>query len=260
MLVSERLMIIRQELQKKSVITLREMAELLDASESTVRRDFDELEKAGALIRVYGGAMRAKDSITLSESIEPNMEEKEVINNDKKRVLCAEAAKLIRDGDCVFIDGGTTFRYLFEYLKCKRIKIVTHSLLYLREMQDAQAEIIVIGGYYNVKYGMNVGQITSDLLRQFNFDYAFIGCVGVDVLHGAITAADIETASIKRIAMRNANRKLLLVDSTKMNTKGFFGFETLGTFDAVFTDAFPEWVEKPDNVIICGASASQEAI
>ncbi|MPM57596.1 hypothetical protein SDC9_104418 [bioreactor metagenome] len=125
-------------------------------------------------------------------------------------------------------------------------------------MQDAQAEIIVAGGHYNPKYGMNVGQITSDLLRQFNFDYAFIGCVGVDIQHGAITTADIETASIKRIAIRNANRKLLLVDSTKMNTKGFFGFEMINTFDAVFTDAFPEAMERPENVIICSAESSPE--
>ncbi len=251
MLVSARLMLIKQELQKKSVLTLREMTALLDVSESTVRRDFDELEKAGELIRVYGGAMKPKDSITLSETIEPTMNEKEVYNIDSKKLLCTEAAKLIQDGDCVFIDGGTTFKFLFQLLSQKRVKIVTHSLLYLRDLKDAQAEIIVIGGCYNVKYGMNVGQITSDLLSQFNFDYAFIGCVGMDIQTRVIFTADIETASIKQIAIKHANRKLLLADSTKMNTKGFYTFGRLSTFDAVFTDAYPEGVDCPDNVIIC---------
>ncbi len=251
MLVSARLMLIKQELQKKSVLTLREMTALLDVSESTVRRDFDELEKAGELIRVYGGAMKSKDSITLSETTEPTMNEKEVYNTDSKKLLCYEASKLIQDGDCVFIDGGTTFKYLFQLLSQKRIKIVTHSLLYLRDIKDAQAEIIVIGGDYNVKYGMNVGQITSDLLGQFNFDYAFIGCVGVDIQSRVFFTADIETASIKQIAIKRANRKLLLADATKMNTKGFYTCGKLSVFDAVFTDASPEGVDWPDNVIIC---------
>lgn len=251
MIVSERLLFIEHELQKKKVLKLKETAELLDVSESTVRRDFDELEKKGVLIRVFGGAMKNGKDSTFSEPQELRMTEKESLNFDCKRRLCMTAAEIVKDGNCVFLDGGTTFRYLFEALCKKRINIVTHSILYLRDIEQMNADILVLGGQLNEKYGMNVGPLTLDSIGRFHFDYAFIGCVGLNPATKAVSTADINSAAIKNAAINNAIRKVLVADSSKIGVSGFYEFTKLHEFDAIFIDNYPEGLEQPDNLVLC---------
>lgn len=252
MLMQERLIIIERELQAKKVLKLKDIAIQLGVSESTVRRDFDVLEEQGKLVRVFGGVMKPKAGSTLTETSEVTMGEKLDIHYDAKKRICMEAAKLVKDGDCIFIDGGTSLDYLFEKLCNKNIKIVTHSNLFIRHSSQLVAEIIVIGGKYNPKYNMNVGPIAMEILKQFNFDIAFIGCAGINIEEKIATTADLETATIKKLAMENSISSYLLVDESKIGVNGFYRLKPLEEFDAVFMDAYPDKTELLDNIIICG--------
>lgn len=252
MLASERLIYIKQQLETKKVLNLRDISNELGISESTVRRDFEELERQGVLHRVHGGVIKTKIESILSDTVELTMNEKAVMNSDVKRKVCYEAAQLVKDGDCVFIDGGTSLMYMFDYLCDKEIKIVTHSVLRVPNINSSiKAEIIVVGGKYIPSYKMNVGPIAVETMEKFSFDYAFIGCTGVDLSEKIAFTADMDTANIKQIAIRNSLSKYLLIDVTKLNVRGFYKFHSLNSFDAVFTDSYPEEVEKIENVIIC---------
>jgi DeoR family fructose operon transcriptional repressor len=251
MLASERRMLIEQKLDQKKVLTIREIAADLDVSESTVRRDMDELEKAGVVVRVYGGVMRPKRQSTMTDTMELSMLEKSVINNEAKRTLCLEASGLVKNGNCVFVDGGTSLMYMFEFLAGRDVKIVTHSNLFPQYIHDLRAELFIVGGKFVPKYGMNVGPMTSTILQKLHFDHAFIGCAGIDLVEMKATTADIESAMIKQLAIKNSICKYLIADASKVNVRGFYDFEELDSFDAIFIDGRPEGAERLDNIIVC---------
>lgn len=251
MLVSERYIYIKEQLAIKNVLNLKEVANKLGVSESTIRRDFEELEKQGLVHKVYGGVIKSKLLSTLSDKDELTMTEKLVINGDAKKRLCFEAAQIVKNGDCIFIDGGTTLMYMIDFLFDKDIKIVTHSNLIIQNIQNTQAEIIMLGGRYVASYKMNVGPIAIDTFEKFNFDYAFIGCTGVDVNDGVAYTADMDSAIIKQMAIKKSLSNYLLVDSSKFNVRGFYEFINLNCFDAIFTENYPNNIKKINNLIIC---------
>ena len=179
------------------------------------------------------------------------MNEKSVINRASKKKVCFEASKLIKDGDCVFIDGGTSLMYMFDYLCNKDIKIVTHNMLNIHNLENIKAEIVVVGGKYVTNYKMNVGAIAMEYMKKFSFDYSFIGCTGVDTAENTAYTIDTESAMVKQAAIESSLSKYLLIDKTKLDFKGFYKFISLNEFDAVFIDSYPENAEKLDNIIIC---------
>ena len=249
MLASERLIHIRKRLEEKKILNLKDITLELETSESTVRRDFEELEKQGFLHRIHGGAIRAKSRRL--DTVELSMNEKSVINRASKKKVCFEASKLIKDGDCVFIDGGTSLMYMFDYLCNKDIKIVTHNMLNIHNLENIKAEIVVVGGKYVTNYKMNVGAIALEYMKKFSFDYSFIGCTGVDTAENTAYTIDTESAMVKQAAIESSLSKYLLIDKTKLDFKGFYKFISLNEFDAVFIDSYPENAEKLDNIIIC---------
>lgn len=83
----------------------------------------------------------------------------------------------IQDGDCIFLDRGTSVVPILQYLKDKSVKIVTHSLLVAEAFRDLEldAELFLIGGHYIKEYNMSVGPVALGDLSRFNFDHAFLG-------------------------------------------------------------------------------------
>lgn len=235
MLGSERKIYILKQLEANGTVHLQEICEKLKTSESTIRRDFEELEEQRKLKRVHGGAIKIQLNSILNETKELSMNEKLNINVEMKKALCAYCANLVKDGDCIFVDGGTTFAFLTSYLEGKKIKIVTHSD-FVRSKKDSSISVYVIGGVNVPSYEMNVGPITLQMLKKFNFDIAFIGCAGVLCEEKAAYTAELGSAQVKEYAMSQAIKSYLVVDSTKMDTKGFYKFADTDIFEEVVTN------------------------
>jgi DeoR/GlpR family transcriptional regulator of sugar metabolism len=250
MLSAERKQYINRRLNEKGIIHVKNISNELVISQTTIRRDLIEMEKTGLCKRVHGGAIKNHGVNILSDESELTMIEKSNLFNHEKDVIAQEAARLVKDGDCVFLDGGTSIAPMIKYLAHKRIKIVTHSDLVIREIKNSEAEIFVIGGKYVPKYAMTIGPIAYDTIRQFNFDVAFIGCTGVSVQDGTSFTAEIETRSIKEIAINNALKNYLLIDNNKLQVRGFSKLVNLNVFDGIICnkgDNVPE--EVPSNWI-----------
>lgn len=248
MLASERFMYILQQLQQDGVVTLKGICEQLDASESTIRRDFEELEKQNKLKRVHGGATKLSLG-TLTDSKEFSMQQKALMNVEAKKQLCQYCATLVKDGDCIFVDGGTTLMFMSDYLEGKRVKIVTHNNLVTTKI-GSSLSLIRIGGNFLPNYDMNVGSIAMQTLAMFNFDYAFIGCAGIDVEEGVAYTAEMDSAQIKQEAMKHALKSYLLIDATKVETRGFYRFCDINKFDGVIMDAYDPYKEVPKYITL----------
>lgn len=110
MLKRERLLTILEQVNERGIITVNDIIETLNVSDMTVRRDLDELEKAGKLIRIHGGAQ----SITMPNKKERSNSEKQTVQTKEKRELASYATQLVNDGETIFIGPGTTLEFLLN--------------------------------------------------------------------------------------------------------------------------------------------------
>lgn len=248
MIASQRSMYIMEQLAQKSVIDLKEIARALNASESTVRRDIERLERQGKLKRVLGGAELADMQDT--SIAEWTMRQKHNLNAGAKRLVAARAAQFVRDGECVFIDGGTSMAPLIRLLCARPVRIVTNNHLVLREIVNPEAAILTLGGIYLPHFHMTVGPLAEGMLSNFHFDHAFISCSGVDVEKGMSYTSEIDTINIKRIAAEYAERTYLLIDASKLRFRAFCKCIPLDAFDHVLCNAVAANMQLPDNFVI----------
>lgn len=232
MLAQERFENIANIVNEKGFVSTHELSIAMDVTETTIRRDCEELEKQGLLIRVHGGAKSVRPKAVLSTKDEKRMSERNEYGKEKD-LVCQRAASLVKDGDCIFIDGGTSVVPMLKYIKDKKIKIVTHSELVVQKFSGADAELIVLGGNYIPDYRMSIGPITIQDLDRFNFDLAFFSCAGLDVERKYVYTAEMNTMAIKQKAMQLSAQNYLLIDSSKIGVKGFCSFLPIEDFDAI---------------------------
>ncbi len=229
MLATERRMFIMRMLNEKSIISLKEISAELDASEVTVRRDLEKLESAGKLKRIPGGAALEN----YLDSVEMTMQVKTAINSDAKRLVAKRACELVRPGECIFLDGGTSVASMMEFLGGMNVTIVTYNQLVLRKLVNPVARIHIIGGQYMPHYEMNVGPEAQEQLRRYHFDAAFFGCTGVVLEQNMSFVTNIDSLIMKKLAMESSDRNYLLLDGSKFQKTSFVKFTALDEFDLV---------------------------
>lgn len=247
MLASERTRYIISQLNTKGIINLKDVAKELNISEATVRRDFEKLENEGKLKRVTGGATLAERSREHGNNAELTMSAKKSLNYGGKLRVAKRASEFVQDGECIFLDGGTSVAAMAEFLEKRPIRIVTHSELFVRAVNNPTAEIILIGGTYLAHYGMSVGNLTQQALQQFHFDRVFIGCACVDIEEGMAYTNELDTLAIKNAAKENGEHSYLVLDSGKLNRRSFCKLDSLSNFDRVFCDESQELRSAPPN-------------
>nr|WP_219914610.1 DeoR/GlpR family DNA-binding transcription regulator [Thalassobacillus sp. CUG 92003] len=210
-LTPERHQLILELLHNKTTVKLKELVEETQASDSTVRRDLDQLEQAGQLRRIHGGA-----SLRQSASEEPSMSEKATVHYQDKSRIAAEAAKLVRDGDCIFLDAGTTTFEMIPHLRDKNLIVVTNGLSHLEALTEHHVPTYVVGGFVKQKTRAVIGSGAITNLEQYRFDKCFLGINGIHDEDG-YTTPDPEEAAVKRTALALSLDRYVLGDASKFN-------------------------------------------
>ena len=214
MLKTERKQLILEELQEHHVVSLEKLVALLETSESTVRRDLDELEAENKLRRIHGGA-ELPHSLQQEESIQ----EKSVKNLQEKKLLAHKAVSLIKEQDVIFIDAGTTTAFLIKELSNKDITVVTNSIHHAVQLVEKQIPTVMVGGSVKMTTDASIGGVALNQINQLHFDRAFIGMNGVD--ENYYTTPDMEEGAIKRAIIDNAKQTYVLVDASKVGQTCF---------------------------------------
>ena len=214
MLKTERKQLILEELQEHHVVSLEKLVSLLETSESTVRRDLDELESENKLRRIHGGA-ELPHSLQQEESIQ----EKSVKNLQEKKLLAHKAVSLIKEKDVIFIDAGTTTAFLIKELSNKDITVVTNSIHHAVQLVEKQIPTVMVGGSVKMTTDASIGGVALNQINQLHFDRAFIGMNGVD--ENYYTTPDMEEGAIKRAIIDNAKQTYVLVDASKVGQTCF---------------------------------------
>lgn len=214
MLKSKRKQLILDKVMKDKFVSLEYLVKALDTSESTVRRDLDELESERKLRRVHGGA----ESLHFLQEEESN-QEKSIKNIQEKTKIAQKAASLIQEYDVIFIDAGTTNELLVNELHDPSVTVVTNSIHHATKLVERNIPTVIIGGVVKRSTDASIGGVALNQIGQLNFDKAFIGMNGID--DGFFTTPDMEEGAVKRAILENAKRTYVLADASKLGNTSF---------------------------------------
>lgn len=198
--------------KENNIKNIKELFDLKFSSESTIRRRLKELEYAGFLKVLYGGkiVLQNNQEVSLSDDYKMN------VNIAQKRKLGKQAGEVVQDGDVIFLDNGTTVRYILEFLKNKNVEIYTNGYNHIEVAQKYNLKIRIIPGEVLYKEASIVGEEAIDYLNQMNFDRVFIGVNGFSEAAG-VTTPNQQEAIFKKVALRQGFNSYILADSYKYN-------------------------------------------
>lgn len=211
MLTEQRHEIILNLLSEKGSITVTELKELLNTSESTIRRDLNTLDEQGRLTKVFGGAVEKNNGISTTEL---SVSQKAVFNTEEKKKIAMYAARLVAPNDFVYIDAGTTTEYLIDYLEEKNATYITNAVTHARKLAIAGFKVILIGGELKGITEAVVGNQAILTIDRMNFNKGFFGTNGITEKSG-FTTPDINEALVKETAFAHCHFKYILADSSK---------------------------------------------
>ena len=170
MLTEQRYEIILGMLEEQRSVTVTELKELLDTSESTVRRDITALDKAGKLTKVFGGAVALDHTVT---AYEPTVAQKSELNRKEKQKIAEYAARLIEPDDLVYLDAGTTTDLMLEYLEGTKASFVTNAVSHAQRLAKMGIHVFLIGGELKSSTEAVVGSQAIKMLSMYHFTKGF---------------------------------------------------------------------------------------
>jgi DeoR/GlpR family transcriptional regulator of sugar metabolism len=224
---------IEDHLAKVEFASLEELASLVDASLSTVRRDLDALEAQGILKRTHGGARALHaggDEFAFSA--------KETVQLAEKVAIAEACAALIEPNQTVIVDAGTTCYHVARHLEAKTPHIITNSLpVALHFSGSSKLEVVVSGGVIYPKLGVLVGPLAVAAFSQVHADVAILSCGGLTP--EGITNSHSLLIDIQLAMIRSARRVILCVDHTKFGRQSISRLCGLEMIDTLITDQTP---------------------
>lgn len=230
--------LILEELDKRGEADVKGLAQLLDTSEITVRRDLTQLATEGWLERTHGGAMKsdlAKPPAAFSN--------KNTAYTLAKEYIGKLAAGQVQEGEVIFMDCGSTVYRMCPYLKQKRITVITNSLPVVHELMNTVVKINLIGGELDPERQAAHGRMAEEHIGRYQADRAFVGADGVSAARGLSAGSELE-AGITLAMATHARHTYLLCDESKLEQNKYLSFAPLSLIDTLITNATAENLES----------------
>lgn len=224
---------IRDLLSRQPEVSVAELAREFGASEMTIRRDLNALEAQAQILRTHGGAKLTERMI-----LEFDYRARRETNGAAKRAIAAEARKLVKPGQRLLLDTGTTALELAALLKeGLKLTVITPSLAVASELQHSPAvEVILLGGVIREGNPDLTGPLTEHGLEMFAADLAFQGADGIGV-DGSIYNSDLRLARVDQLMRRVSERCCVLADHTKIGCTALARSGSLAEVDVFITSA-----------------------
>jgi len=229
-----------QELMRHKSISVKEMAEKLNVTEETIRRDIKILENEGIAEKTHGGAILKSTVLTVFSKTE---HKKLLVDN--KQAMAKVAAQYVSNGMCIFIDSSTSSYEILPIIADKNLIIVSNSLDVLAFCASRpNIKLICPGGEYDDKYGTFFGSQTIENLSTLNFDLAIMSCRTASLQSG-ICEGTRGHSDVKKIVANHSSKIITILDHTKINKTSFIKTMGVDETDILITD-FPlpaNWVD-----------------
>jgi DeoR family glycerol-3-phosphate regulon repressor len=216
-------------------ISISALAARLEVSTESIRRDIKELVDTGAVRRFHGGIADP------AFEEEPPFERRMRVNREAKRHVAALAAGLIRDGDSIILDNGTTTAYIAEALAARsKLMVVTNAAQIACRLAGRNGNrVFLAGGEMSGDDAAAFGQSAMDFLRQFRVDYALLSAGGIGP-QGEIRVFHLYEAEFARIVMGQARESWVVADASKFGRAAPVEVCPLAAINRIITDTPPE--------------------
>lgn len=226
-------------IHREGTISSESLAEVFNVSTMTVWRDMKALEDKNLIQRVHGGAAALDDAI-----IEPLYTKKQNINRRLKENIARYACKhFVSEGDIIVLEAGTTVMSMVKYLAPKQLTVITNGLGTLNELAKLQpeAETMCCGGILRDLGNTFVGPQAEQFFNDTYINTLFLSATGITTEHG-VSDPNVMEIQVKRAMAANAEKVVLLLDSSKFGVRSLQNIVPIERITAVVTDTEPDLV------------------
>lgn len=223
---------IQEYLSIHQIARTADLMELLEASEATVRRDLEWLEQKGVLERTHGGAI-------LNQRVTFEQEYQQRLKNfpEEKKRIGQLAASLIKDGDIVFVNSGTTATQVLQHISPNpRIMIITNNTRILAEIGDPGFHLQLTGGEFQPRSNSLAGRFALDNLNLVFANKAILGVDGISLKHGLTVPTSPEAEVVRRMIEHTKGQVIVAADHSKWGAVSNFPVASVGEIDMLITD------------------------
>jgi len=216
-------------------VDVGELSKDLGADTATIRRDLQKLEAEGTARRVHGGAYpeAGREGVEVDFGLRVNF------HVQAKRRIAARAAALVKNGDTLFLDAGTT-SYLVaqELVHRNSLVVATNSLPVAEVLRSARGiTLFLVGGRYLPHTRSLIGPMAEDAVRSLQFRKMILATAGIDFKHQALTMSALEEVPVKRAAVSRSEQVILVTDSSKFGKPSLISMIPLNVVRTVVTNA-----------------------
>lgn len=225
-------MVILEKIHRNGKVTIQELSKELAVSRMTVRRDLDQLEDEGKVVRTHGGAM-------LIQTLIPEIphSKKASQRTVQKRRIAKLAKSIVPEGAKILLDSGTTTLEIARELSTRQdLTIVTNDVKIAIELLESSSQVILTGGDMQKGVGALIGPHAQHLLAQIRVDLLFLGATAIH-LNSGITAPAMDKALIKKMMIDAAAETWVVADSSKFGKQSFAHVCMLSSIKGIITDS-----------------------
>jgi DeoR family fructose operon transcriptional repressor len=227
MLPAERHLKIIELISINGSVQVEELAKVLNVSLMTIRRDLEKLKQDGRIDRCHGGAIIKR---------EVPYTEKRVLETDIKQKLAEQCAKLIKKGNAVYLDAGTTTFEIARAIKdIPALTVVTNDIEIARLLMDSTVHLIICGGSIQKSTGSMVGSLANQMMEYMRVDIAFMGAMSIDDQYNVLTPT-MDKATMKQTICKNSKEKYLVVDGSKFGRQALIKINHLSDYTGIVTN------------------------
>jgi DeoR family transcriptional regulator of aga operon len=232
MLSEERRREILEVLRTDGRVLVRDLAKRFRTSLITVRKDLESLHHQGQLERTHGGALPVRTGALQDQTIQ----EKERQHRQQKLKIAAAAVKMIRPGQVIILDSGTTTTAIARGCRHLRgLTVITNGTNIAAELADSPADVILTGGSLRRNSFSLVGPLAEESLSKLSADLLFLAVDGFDVTYGLTTPNQLE-ARVNRAMSAAAKRTVVVSDSSKFGRRSLSLIMPISAVHEVITD------------------------
>ena len=242
MLAGERHDQIVSQVNDKGSVLVKDLSSEFGVTEDSIRKDLTMLEKKGLLKKAYGGAVKIRNN-----PHERYVAQRMGKNLECKMIIAKKAMELIREGDIIFLDISTSNIELARLIieADITVTVVTNMIdIMLLFSSENKARLIFVGGSFSEGKDGFVGSLSNQEVRQYRFDTAFMGVVGVDLERDVVLTYSPDDASTKSTILESSSRTYMMLEHRKLSADGNYIYGSISGFTGAILDEIPGGVES----------------
>jgi DeoR family transcriptional regulator of aga operon len=233
MLNEERRRAVLDLINRDGRVLVKDLAQRFGTSQVTIRKDLEVLHSRGAVYRTHGGALPVRTGALL----DPSLREKEKLRRKEKMRIGEAAARLVKEGQSVVLDSGTTTTMIARALRdFRNLTVITNAVNIAAELAGTAIQVILTGGILRENSFSLVGPLAEETLRRLSADILFLGVDGFDVRFG-LTTPNLLEAKVNRVMMEIARRTVVVCDSSKFGRRSLSSIAPTSAVHQTITDS-----------------------